>query len=268
MIIGNSEFDLAGNTYIMGILNITPDSFYDGCRFNTVEKALAQTERMVSEGAHIIDVGGMSTRPGHEIISCGEELQRVLPVIREIRKNFSVPVSVDTYRSEVAEEALRAGADMVNDIWGGTYGDGRMADIISKYNVPCCLMHNDTSNVTSMDEVIAGLRHFVDHALSRGVDGSNIIIDPGIGFAKDQRTSLLVIKELGRLAQLNYPIMLGASNKSLIGYALGLPSQERLEGTLAITAYAAQQTHIAFLRVHEVKENARVLQMLNAIANP
>ena len=265
MIIGNREFDLAGQTYIMGILNITPDSFHDGGRFNTVEKALAQTDKMISEGAHIIDVGGMSTRPGHDVISPEEELLRVLPVIRELKKNFTIPLSIDTYRGEVAEEALSAGIDMINDVWGGIHGDRRMADIMAKYNIPCCLMHNGTYNVTSMDQVLSDLRSVTDYALSRGVDGAKIIIDPGIGFAKDQQTSLLVVKELHRLEELNYPILLGASNKSLIGYALGLPSGERLQGTLAITAYAAQQTHIAFLRVHDVKENAGVLRMLAAV---
>jgi len=267
MRIGNREYDLAGKTYIMGILNITPDSFYEGNRCDAAERALAKAEKMISEGADIIDVGGMSTKPGHSIISGDEEIRRVVPVVREIRKRFAVPLSIDTYRSEVAEKALDAGADMVNDIWGGLHPDGRMADIIAKYNVPCCLMHNDESDVSSVEEVLAGLKRSIRYACSRGVDISKIIIDPGIGFAKDARTNLRVIKELDRFADMKLPVLLGASRKSLIGYALNLPVEERLEGTLAVTAYALQKTHIAFFRVHDVKENARVIKMIAEIVN-
>jgi len=267
MIIGNREYDLENKTYIMGILNVTPDSFYDGNRYDSMDKALAHTEKMVSEGADIIDIGGMSTRPGHSDLSCAEEIKRVAPVIREIKKRFDTPLSVDTYRSEVALEAISAGADMVNDIWGGLRDGGRMADLIAKCQIPFCLMHNDSSNVASVEDVISGLRRAVDHACAKGVDRSKIIVDPGIGFAKDARTNLRVIREIARLKELEYPIMLGASNKSFIGRALNLPEGERLEGTLAVAAYAVLQTRIAFLRVHEIRENARVVRMLAEIAN-
>ena len=267
MKIGKKDFDLKNETYIMGILNVTPDSFYDGNFYGSMDKALRQAEKMISEGADIIDVGGMSTKPGHQDLSCSEEIERAVPVIREIRRRFDVPLSVDTYRSRVAEEALLAGADMVNDIWGALFGDGQMADTIAKHNVPCCLMHNNTSEVFSIEEILTGLLRSVGHVCSRGVSKSNIIIDPGIGFAKNPKTNLLVIKEINKIAELKLPIMLGASRKSVIGYVLDLPAQERLEGTLAITAYAAMSAHIAFMRVHDVKENARVLKMLKAIGN-
>ncbi|MCL1808276.1 MAG: dihydropteroate synthase [Clostridiales bacterium] len=267
MIIGNREFDLGSETYIMGILNATPDSFYCGGRFGTVEKALAQAEKMVAEGADIIDIGGMSTRPGHSIVSQEEETQRVVPIVREIRKRFAVPLSVDTYRSKVAEEALNAGADMVNDVWGFMRGEGEMADTVAKYGVPCCLAHNSDTVASSVDEVLAGLSRCIEHARSHGVSKSKIIVDPGIGFAKEPLVNLCIIKELRRFAELKHPILLGASRKSVIGNALGLPVGERLEGTLAVTAYVALSARVAFLRVHDVKENARVLNMLKAIKN-
>ena len=228
MIIGNKTFDFDKETYLMGILNVTPDSFYDGNAHNTLHQALTQAEKMIAEGADIIDVGGMSTRPGHAVITPEEEARRVIPVIREIRRRFAVPLSVDTYRSQVAAEALDAGADMVNDIWGALYDDGQMADTIAKYNVPCCLTHNSASNVTSVEEVLAGLRRAIARVRSRGADNAKIIIDPGIGFAKDPPTNLRVVKEIGRFAELEYPLLLGASRKSLIGHVLRLPAEERL----------------------------------------
>ena len=265
MIIRNQSFDLHRETYIMGILNLTPDSFYDGNRHATFDKALVQAEKMIAEGADIIDVGGMSTRPGHEAIPPEEEIARVVPVIREIRARFSIPLSIDTYRSQVAEAALDAGADMVNDVWGLLHDEGQMAKTIARHNIPCCLMHNNTANVTSVEAVLTGLRHSVAHARACGIDPSNIILDPGIGFAKDPPLNLRVVKEIGSFAALDYPLLLGVSRKSLIGYALDLPVQERLEGSLAIAAYALQAAHIAFLRVHDVKEHVRTVRMLQAI---
>ena len=266
MKIRQQEFDLKNKTHVMGILNITPDSFYDGDNYYLPDKALARAEEMISQGVDIIDVGGMSTRPGHEEISIDEEQQRVIPVIEKIRKNFDIPISIDTYRSQVAAEALKAGADFVNDIWGALYDDGQMAEIIAENDVPCCLMHNSKSKAATVDEVLAGLKQSVDRALSYGVSPSNIIVDPGVGFAKiDQDLNLRVIRELSRFEELGYPILLGASRKSLIGHVMDLPGQERLEGTLAITAYGYLSARLAFIRVHDVKENVRVLRMLDAV---
>lgn len=265
MQIGKHKFDTSNKTYIMGILNTTPDSFFDN--FFSPDLALKRAEEMISEGADIIDVGGMSTRPGHTEISCEEELDRVIPIITQIRKNFDIPISIDTYRGQVALEALKAGADLVNDIWGALYDDGLMAKIIADNNVPCCLMHNSKTKASTVDEILDRLKTSIDRVLSFGVCPANIIIDPGIGFAKkDQNLNLRVIKELDRFTKLGYPILLGASRKSLIGHVLDLPGPERLEGTLAITAYGYLSTRLAFLRVHDVKENVRMIRMLEAIS--
>jgi len=267
MKIGNKTFNVHSQTYIVGILNITPDSFYDGGRYDTLDKILAHTEKMINDGADIIDIGGMSTKPGHDIISCEEEMQRVVPVIQEIRRRFALPLSIDTYRSEVARAAIDAGADMVNDIWGTLYDKGEMAKTINQSGVPCCLVHNSQSLVTKTEDVLIGLQRCIDHAVSCGIDTSRIILDPGIGFAKETQLNLRLIKDIARFGELGYALLLGASRKSVIGYALNLPGEERLEGTLAVTAYALLKTHIAFLRVHDVKENVRVRDMIYAIQN-
>ena len=267
MKIGNREFDLKNETYIMGILNVTPDSFYDGGRYDTPDAALVRAEKMIAQGVDIIDIGGMSTKPDHDEISCGEELDRVIPVVRAVRRSFDIPISIDTYRWQIAEAALDAGADMVNDVWGALHGDGKMAETLSRYNVPCCLMHNSEVMARSVGDVLAGLRNSINHACSCGVGKSNIIIDPGIGFAKSPKTCLRVVADIASLEELERPILLGVSRKSLIGHTLSLPPEERLEGALAIAAYAFLSTHVAFLRVHDVKEHVRVRDMLKAIVN-
>ncbi len=263
MKIGNREF--RERTYIMGILNVTPDSFSDGGRHNSLDGALWHAEKMLDEGADIIDVGGESTRPGYIAVSDDEEISRTAPVIEKIKQSFDIPVSIDTYKHSVAEAALSAGADMVNDIWGFKY-DGKMAETAAKHNVPCCLMHNRKEAVYSdfLNDVFSDLSESIKIAEEHGIDRANIIIDPGVGFAKSYEQNIEIIKNMHILDKLGCPLLLGASRKSVIGLTLDLPVEERLEGTLALSVIAALKGAL-FVRVHDIKENKRAVLMAEKI---
>lgn len=265
MIIGNKNFNTESKCYIMGILNVTPDSFSDGGRFNSLDRALKRTEEMIDEGADIVDVGGESTRPGHEKISDEEEIQRIAPVVEAIKKNFDIPVSIDTYKSEVAEAALRENADLVNDIWGFKY-DGRMAEVTARYGAACCLMHNRDNRDYGcfLKDFIEDMKECVDIAQKAGVDKSKIILDPGVGFGKTLENNLKITNHMDVLKELGYPFLLGTSRKSMIGLVLDLPVEERLEGTLATTVMAVMKG-CSFVRVHDIKENKRVIDMTEAV---
>lgn len=265
MIIGNKTFDTQHEAYIMGILNVTPDSFSDGGKFNTLDAALRQTERMVEEGAAIIDIGGESTRPGYTKLSDEEELSRVLPVIEAVKKRFDVPVSLDTYKSGVAKEGLKAGADMINDIWGLQY-DPAMAKVIADADAACCLMHNrkNTDYRNFMKDVLMDLESSLELAKNAGISYDKIMVDPGVGFAKSYEQNLSVIKNVSELHSLGLPVLMAASRKSVVGLTLDLPKDERLEGTIAITV-SAVLSGCSFIRVHDVKENLRAMQMAKAI---
>lgn len=265
MKIGTKEFDLEHEFYVMGILNVTPDSFSDGGRYNDMDRALKQAERMVEEGAAILDVGGESTRPNHIKITSGEEIERVCPVIEALKARFDVPISLDTYKSDVASAGIAAGADLLNDIWGLKW-DGTMAKIIADAGIPCCLMHNRKGNgyQNLMEDVIADLRESVDMALAAGIAKNKIMLDPGIGFAKDLDQNLSVMKHVGRLKELGYPVLLGTSRKSMIGLTLDLPVTEREEGTLT-TSIMGLMAGCSIFRVHDVKTNMRGLLMAQAI---
>ena len=280
MIIGGEDFDITNNTYIMGILNVTPDSFSDGGSAVTLDDALKKTEKMITEGADIIDIGGESTRPGAEILSVEAELERVMPAIEAIKKEFDVPVSLDTYKSQVAKEALRSGVDLINDIWGLKY-DPNMAQIIATSGAACCLMHNREcvnktvhNDVTSsvmeergmdcVDAVMNDLRGIVNIAKNAGINDNKIILDPGIGFAKDTEQNLILLKELKKFNDLGYPVLLGCSRKSVIGNTLNRPVDDRVAGTVATSVYAAM-CNTAFVRVHDVKENADAIRMIKAM---
>lgn len=267
MIIGNKEFDLEHHFYMMGILNVTPDSFSDGGRYNDMDKALHQAEKLIEDGADILDIGGESTRPNHIKISSEEEIERVCPTIEKIKENFDIPVSLDTYKSDVAKAGISAGADLLNDIWGLKW-DGTMAAVVAKAGIPCCLMHNrhDREYTDVVEDVLADLQECVDIALQAGIARENIILDPGIGFAKDLNENLLVMKHLARLGELGYPVLLGTSRKSMIGLTLDLPVTEREEGTLA-TSIMGLQAGCSIFRVHDVKTNLRGLKMAEAILN-
>ncbi len=268
MRIGNTEFEIGKRTYIMGILNVTPDSFSDGGSFNSLQTALKHAKEMIDEGADIIDVGGESTRPGHEKISEEEEIKRVIPVIAALKSIFlNTPVSIDTYKPAVAEAAIKAGADMVNDIWGFRHSE-KMAGLTAEYDLPCCLMHNrdNTRYENIIEEMVEDLTESIEIALKNGVSKSNIILDPGIGFGKTYEQNLFVLNNMDKLTEkLPYPFLLGASRKSTIGKALGdLPTDQRLEGTLATTAIGIMKG-CDFVRVHDVKENKRAAIMSDKI---
>lgn len=265
MIIGKKEFEIGKKTYVMGILNVTPDSFSDGGKFNELELAMGQAARMIADGVDLIDVGGESTRPGHEQITEEEEIARVVPVIRELKARFDVPVSIDTYKSNVAEAALEAGADLLNDIWGFLY-DERMADLAVKYDVPVCLMHNrdNTDYGDFVEDVMSDLKKCLEVAEKYGVKKEKIMLDPGIGFGKTYEQNLMMMNHLERLCELGYPVLLGTSRKSMIGLTLDLPVTERVEGTIATSVLGAMKG-CDFVRVHDVKENVRALKMTDAI---
>ena len=266
MKIGNREFDTKNNCYIMGILNITPDSFSDGGKFVHLDDALRRTEKMLSEGMDILDIGGESTRPGYTRITAEEETERVIPIIEAVKARFDVPISLDTYKHKVAEAGIAAGADLINDIWGLKYDSGEMAALIADSGLPCCLMHNrNDENYSSLPEdIISDLNDSLSIADKAGIPRENIILDPGIGFAKSYEDNLEVIANLDELSCLGVPVLLGASRKSVIGLSLGLPPEERVEGTAALSVIGVMKG-VSFVRVHDVKENARAVKMALAV---
>ena len=265
MKIGNKSFDTAEHTYIMGILNVTPDSFSDGGKWNTPDEALGRAEQMVKDGADIVDIGGESTRPGHEQITEEEEIQRVVPVIEAVKARIDVPVSVDTYKSRVAEAALKAGADLVNDIWGLKY-DSRMAALIAETGAACCLMHNKEKAEYEefYQDMLRETEACVKIAREAGIPDNKIILDPGIGFGKTYEMNLETLHYMERFHTFGYPMLLGTSRKSVIGLTLNLPADQREEGTLVTTVMAVMKKY-AFVRVHDVKANKRAIQMAEAI---
>lgn len=265
MLIGNREFEIKHHTYIMGILNVTPDSFSDGGNYNQIDQALYRVETMIKEGMDILDIGGESTRPGYQMISIENEIERVIPVIEAVKNRFDVPISLDTYKSKVAKEGIKAGADMINDIWGLLY-DSDMAEVIAEGQVSCCLMHNRKVAEYNdfMKDVKSDLIGSLEIACKSGIEKNRIMLDPGVGFGKTYEQNLEVIRRIKELKELGYPILLGTSRKSVIGLTLDLPVEERLNGTLATAAYGIMQG-CTFLRVHDIKEHHELLKMMEAI---
>lgn len=265
MRIGNRDFFIGNYTYVMGILNVTPDSFSDGGNYNQIDAALFHVEEMLRDGADIIDVGGESTRPGYVQISVEEEIERVAVVIEQIKKRFDVPVSLDTYKAAVAEAGIKSGADLINDIWG-LKDDKRMAEVIAKANVPCCLMHNrkEAGYQNYIQDVLSDLQESLELAYNAGIKKDKIILDPGIGFAKTYEQNLLLLQKLDVLNDLGYPILLGTSRKSVIGLTLNIPAVERVSGTVATTVMGVMKG-CAFVRVHDIKENVQAIKMTEAI---
>ena len=265
MQIGNRNFEIGTHTYVMGILNVTPDSFSDGGKYNHSDAALFRVEEMIKEGADIIDVGGESTRPGYEQISAEEETERVVPVIERIKRHFDVPVSLDTYKAIVAEAGIAAGADLINDIWG-LKGDERMAGVIANSGMPCCIMHNRKEAVYQnfILDVLADLKESLELAKNAGIHQDKIILDPGIGFAKSYEQNLLLLQQIEVLNSLGYPVLLGTSRKSVIGITLDLPVEQRINGTVATTVMGVMKG-CSFVRVHDIKENVQAIKMTEAI---
>lgn len=265
MIIGGRKFNTTKYTYVMGILNVTPDSFSDGGRWKDKGEALRHVEEMIAGGMDILDIGGESTRPGYTQISDDEEIARVVPIIEAVKANFNIPISLDTYKSAVAAAGIAAGADLINDIWGLKYDD-RMAGIIAESKVACCLMHNrEKAGYQDLRRDMAeDLQETIRLAREARIDNEKIILDPGIGFAKSHEDNLMAMRHLEDLNMLGYPILLGASRKSMIGLSLGFESGKRLEGTLVTTVFAVIKG-CSFVRVHDVKENAMVIRMAQDI---
>ena len=218
MRIGNKNFDLENDCYIMGILNFTPDSFSDGGRWNDMDSALHHVAEMIRDGAAIIDIGGESTRPGHIRITEDEEIARIIPVIEAVKERFDIPVSIDSYKGSVVEAALAAGADMVNDIWGFKY-DETVAAATAKYEVPVCLMHNRDDKVYGdfVSEWLDDMSGCIEIAKSHGVSVNRIIMDPGFGFGKLPEHNLMAMHHLDRMKELGMPVLLGTSRKSTLG---------------------------------------------------
>ncbi len=273
LIIGKKQFKRQGHTYVMGILNVTPDSFSDGGSYPEMSDALHRVEQMLEEGAELIDVGGESTRPGYTKITDEEEIARTCPVIEAIKKNFDVPVSLDTYKSKVAQAGVQAGMDLFNDIWGLQY-DKEMAKVIAQSGLPCVLMHNRKEKMgdetKATPELEAMFREDFERILTiaedAGIVKEQIVLDPGVGFAKSYEQNLWVINHLPFFQELGYPLLLGTSRKSVVGLTLDLPVTERVEGTLATTAFAVS-AGCCMVRVHDVKENVRFIRMMEAIQN-
>ena len=273
---GNMEFKWGLRTYVMGIINITPDSF-SGDGLSNSESALAQARRMVEEGADILDIGGESTKPGFTAVAVNEEIRRVIPVIQLIASNIKIPISIDSYKYEVVERALKAGAAIINDQWG-LKSEHRLAELAVQYNVPIILMSNQREKggfdtaiqrdtglyVDSIGEVISSLGLSIQKALSAGVPDENIIVDPGLGFGKTWQYDLELIRRLGELKVLKKPILLGPSRKSFIKMILGLPPLERVEGTAAAVAVGIANG-ADIVRIHDVKAMVRVCKVTDAI---
>jgi dihydropteroate synthase len=264
---GSRVLTLGERTVVMGILNVTPDSFSDGGRYNDVDRAVAHALEMLEQGADIIDVGGESTRPGHTPVDAAEEIRRVEPVIRAIREAAPHAIlSIDTYKAEVAEVALKAGADIINDVWG-LQRDPEMARVAARYQAPVVVMHNQegTEYRDLVEDVIHFLRRSIRIASEAGLPPELVIVDPGIGFGKTPEQNLDLLRDLARLRVLGRPILLGTSRKSTIGKVLGgLPPHERLEGTAATVAIGIANG-AEIIRVHDVKEMKRVAVMTDAI---
>lgn len=273
--------DTDNHTYVMGILNITPDSFSDGGKFNATDKAVAHAISMEEEGAAIIDIGAESTRPGFMPVSADEELSRLMPVIKKIKENSEVIISVDTMKGQVAKECLNAGVDIINDV--SFMHDKELIKIVAESKAGYCLMHNkafdfelanrinsviDEADSEAKDKwkklFITDMENAVRELQESGIDMTKLMIDPGVGFSKGTKENLLAIDACSKMKSIGYPVLLAASRKSVIGNVLNLDVNSRLEGTLALTAFAVMNG-LSFVRVHDVKENVRVIKMLEAV---
>ncbi|MFZ3131397.1 MAG: dihydropteroate synthase [Desulfosporosinus sp.] len=260
------ELTLGQRTLIMGILNVTPDSFSDGGRYYSLESAIAQAKRMVEEGVDIIDIGAESTRPQpHENVSAAEEWRRLEPVLKTLLKQEEIPISIDTYKASVAAKALEAGAHMINDVWG-LQKDPDMARVVGVYQAPVIVMHNQegTTYKHLMGDMLTFLRRSIELAEAHGLSGDQIIVDPGIGFGKTTEQNLEIMARLAEFRTLGHPVLLGTSRKTMIGKILNQTADERLEGTLA-TSVLGVVAGVDLIRVHDVQANCRAVQMADAI---
>lgn len=266
---GRFQLELGRRTLVMGILNVTPDSFSDGGRYTDPERALERALEMVEEGADIIDIGGESTRPGALPVSAEEELRRIMPVLDRIATEVGVPVSIDTYKAEVARQAVAAGASIVNDVWG-LQNDPQMAATVAELGVPVILMHNQ-KGTDYADDLMVAIKGFLQKSISigeaTGIPRDRMIIDPGFGFGKTAEHNLEMMARLHQLKELGLPILLGPSRKSTIGKVLDLPVDQRVEGTAALVALGIA-SGVDIIRVHDVQAMVRVARMTDAVVRP
>lgn len=264
--LGSTNLTLGDTTLIMGILNVTPDSFSDGGQYTLVERAVEHALQMMQDGADLIDIGGESTRPGHDPVSTEQELERVIPIIEALHRQAPhIPLSIDTYKAEVAKQALQAGAHIINDVWGGQ-ADPLMVQVAATAQCPIILMHNrDNMDYTDLvSDVRHDLQACIDQALQAGVQAEHIILDPGIGFAKTAQHNLQLMSQLDQLSSLGYPLLLGTSRKKFIRTVLDLPANDVVEGTTATTAFGIAQG-CQIIRVHDIKQNKRMAMMCDAM---
>ena len=260
------NLELGKKTIVMGILNVTPDSFSDGGEYNTLDSAIHQCEKMIDEGADIIDIGGESTRPGSKPVTEAEEIERVIPVLKHLKKASDCFVSIDTSKANIAKLALENGANMINDVWG-LQKEPKIADYIAEYEVPVVIMHNQLNNNYDQD-IIESMKDFFEKSLkiaeNAGIKKDKIILDPGIGFGKNPEQNIQVMARLDEVKVLGYPLLLGTSRKSMIGYILDLPSDERLEGTIATNVIGVMNGY-DLIRVHDVKAHVRAMKVTDRI---
>lgn len=262
---GKYQLDLRHKTAVMGVLNVTPDSFSDGGLYIEKDKAVTHARELEADGADILDIGGESTRPGYTKVSGEEELRRVLPVIQAVTQQVNVPVSIDTYKAETARQALEAGATIINDIWGGK-ADPEMAKVAARYEVPIILMHNrvNADYTDLLPDIIADLQESIAIARRAGVCDTQIILDPGIGFGKNYEQNLEVMANLQEITDLGYPVLLGTSRKGMIAQTLNLPKHDRVEGTGATVCLGIEKG-CQIVRVHDVKPMKRMATMMDAM---
>jgi dihydropteroate synthase len=264
--LGNSlQLDFSKKTYIMGILNVTPDSFSDGGRYSSIDAAVDRAKNLIREGADIIDIGGESTRPGSSKVELHEELERTIPAIRALSTRVKVPISIDTYKAEVAKQAIEAGAHIINDIWGAK-ADSKMAEVAAHYQVPIILMHNrENKNYTHlMQDIVSDLMESISIAKFAGIQDEQIMLDPGIGFAKDFDDNIKVLQNLDQIVAMGYPVLLGTSRKTFIGKILDLPPSERMEGTGATVCLGIQKG-CSIMRVHDVLQISRMAKVMDTL---
>lgn len=259
------DYHYQEKTLVMGILNVTPDSFSDGGKYHNIESAIHQAKKMEAEGADIIDIGGESTRPGHTPVSESEEIERVIPVIKALVDEINIPISIDTWKAKVAKQAIEAGASIINDVWGAKK-EPDIAKVAAEWDVPIILMHNrETPKYESlMEDVLNDLQESIQIALDAGVKKEQIILDPGIGFAKSYEENIQVMQEMDRLRELDYPVLLGTSRKSIIAQTLLLPVDKRDEGTGATVCFGIMKG-CEIVRVHNVEMHVRMVKMMDKL---
>lgn len=266
MKIGKKFFDIGSRTFIVGVINVTPDSFSDGNRYNDPAVAVAHAQKLIADGADIIEIGGESTRPGYTPVGEKEELQRVLPVVQELAKKTDIPISVDTRKAAIAQAVLTAGASMINDV-DCFKTDPDLALVCAEHNAVCCTMHNrnNTNYTDLLTDIMTDLEDSVTILQNAGIGAKNIIIDPGIGFAKNADQSIEVLRNIALFKKMPYPLMVGASKKSYIGHRLGFSVENRSEATLATTVFCITQG-VDFVRVHDVAQNKKAAMMADVFA--